>query len=70
VLAWCQATGYAALYLAEGAWLESPDRIAGRGRCHLLLQPAAWPYPDWLKGIKQSDRLEAAMATFDAGDLK
>ncbi|MDX2091171.1 MAG: FkbM family methyltransferase [Kofleriaceae bacterium] len=57
VLAWCNEVGYAAWYLSKGVKLESPDLIAHRGRCHLLLQPAAWAYPEWLRGIEQSTPL-------------
>ncbi|MBI3414142.1 MAG: FkbM family methyltransferase [Verrucomicrobia bacterium] len=54
VLAWCHSQGYVAWYLAKEMLLETPQPIAHRGRCHLLLQPADWPYPDWLRGIAQS----------------
>lgn len=54
VLAWCKAHDYAAWYLAKEMLLETPQPIATRGRCHLLLQPSDWPYPDWLRGISQS----------------
>jgi hypothetical protein len=60
VLRWCDETGYVAWYLANGARLESADRIASRGRCHLLLQPDEWPYPQWLTGIPQGAPLERA----------
>ena len=53
VLAWCQSHGYLAWYLAKEMLLETPQPIATRGRCHLLLQPADWPYPEWLRGIAQ-----------------
>lgn len=57
VLAWTSANGYVAWYLSEGTRLTSPQAIQHRGRCHLLLQPAAWPFPEWLAGIKQSTPL-------------
>lgn len=60
VLAWCQDHGYAAWYLAKELLLDAPEPIQHRGRCHVLLQPAAWPYPQWLKGIRQSAALERA----------
>lgn len=59
VLEWARTTGYAAWYLSEATRLTSPDPIKHRGRCHLLLQPASWPYPEWLVGIKQSAPLPA-----------
>lgn len=57
VLSWAAELGYAAWYLSEAVKLETPSTIAHRGRCHLLLQPESWPYPDWLRGIKQSTPL-------------
>lgn len=60
VLSWAAEVGYSAWYLSEGVKIESPQPIAHRGRCHLLLQPAAWPFPDWLRGIKQSTPLPAS----------
>ena len=59
VLAWAREVDYAAWYLREGIRITSPEPIAHRGRCHLLLQPADWPYPDWLVGIGQSAPLPA-----------
>ena len=61
VLAWCAELGYSPWYLARGKRLESAEEIKDRGRCHLLLQPADWPYPEWLVGIPQSARLELAL---------
>ncbi|MGH2361385.1 MAG: FkbM family methyltransferase, partial [bacterium] len=63
VLAWCEEVGFAAWYLADETRLEKPAQVGHRGRCHVLLQPSAWPYPEWLKGIKQSADLEAALAS-------
>jgi len=57
VLAWADELGYAAWYLSDAVKLESPSTIEHRGRCHLLLQPATWGYPEWLRGIKQSTPL-------------
>lgn len=57
VLEWARSVSYATWYLSAATRIESPDVIQHRGRCHLLLQPAAWPYPEWLVGIKQSDAL-------------
>lgn len=58
VLAWCAARGYAAWYLAQSTKLTDAQTIQHRGRCHLLLQPAALPFPSFLEGIKQSAPLE------------
>jgi FkbM family methyltransferase len=53
VLKWCSEMGYKAWYLAEAVDLTSAEQIAHRGRCHLLLQPVDWEYPEWLRGIRQ-----------------
>ena len=57
VLSWCTDVGYAAWYLDKECSLTTAAQIEQRGRCHLLLQPKAWPYPEWLRGIRQSARL-------------
>jgi FkbM family methyltransferase len=62
VLTWCESVGYAAWYLAYGERLENAERVARRGRCHFLLQPAAWSYPEWLAGLGQGASLEEAVA--------
>ena len=59
VLAWTREHGYAAWYMSQPQRLEGPEPIQHRGRCHLLLQPADWPYPDWLAKIPQSSALPA-----------
>lgn len=60
-MSWCRQLGYQAWYLAKGERLDSPAQTQHRGRCHLLLQPASWPYPECLVGIKQSATLEAVL---------
>ena len=60
VLAWARSVGYAAWYLSAATRLESSDTMKHRGRCHFLLQPEAWPYPEWLVGIAQSAALPTA----------
>ena len=61
VLGWCHDVGYRAWYLADHVELMSPERIEHRGRCHLLLQPVSWDYPEWLVCIPQGAPLEAAL---------
>jgi FkbM family methyltransferase len=58
VLQWCADHRFTAWYLKEGTQLPSPALIAHRGRCHLLLQPLEWTYPEWLRNLRQSDPLE------------
>jgi FkbM family methyltransferase len=57
ILDWCGAVGYSAWYLKEHVALSDAGQVAQRGRCHVLLQPSGWPYPDWLRGIAQSAAL-------------
>jgi FkbM family methyltransferase len=57
VLDWAASVDYAVWYLSEGVRVTTPEIIAHRGRCHLLVQPRAWDYPDWLVGIEQSAQL-------------
>jgi hypothetical protein len=59
ILAWCAEQKYRGWYLSEGTPLHSSEDVKTRGRCHLLLQPAGWPYPSWLEGIPQSAGLES-----------
>jgi hypothetical protein len=54
---WCQEVRYDAWYLAKGEILEQPEVIQNRSRCHLLLQPTGWPYPEFLKSISESAEL-------------
>lgn len=61
VLSWCSELGYQAWYLAQGEKLDSPQQTEHRGRCHLLLQPTQWSYPESLVGIKQSAALETVL---------
>ncbi|MEL7061904.1 MAG: FkbM family methyltransferase, partial [Acidobacteriota bacterium] len=60
VLAWCREVGLRAWYLKHHEELIDPRTIGERGRCHLLLQPASWPYPEWLRAIDQGDDLASA----------
>ncbi len=57
VLDWCRHTGYRAWYCAEAEPLRSSGRIAHRGKCHLLLQPNSWAYPQALEDIPQGASL-------------
>lgn len=59
LLAWCQLTGYKAWYMKTASALENPATIEHRGRCHLLLQPASWVYPEWLERLPQGAPLES-----------
>lgn len=59
VLRWCADRGYAAWYLKEKVRLEDAWQIETRGRCHLLLQPSSWTFPEWLLPIEQSAELES-----------
>jgi FkbM family methyltransferase len=59
VLDWRDRHAMAAWYLKEHRPLTEPSANEKRGRCHLLLQPATWPYPDWLANVHQGSSLDA-----------
>ena len=62
VIRWSETVGYRTWYLKEHVALDDSKQVQHRGRCHVLLQPASWSYPTWLKGIQQSDGLTKALA--------
>ncbi|MCB9046883.1 MAG: FkbM family methyltransferase [Chitinophagales bacterium] len=57
ILDWCVANQYSAHYLKEHAPLTSPEQIAHRGRCHLLLLPEGMAYPEYLRSITEGDEV-------------
>lgn len=58
ILEWCVSNGYRAWYMAKHIELTDPAQISHRGRCHLLLQPMEWAYPEWLRGIAQGSPIQ------------
>jgi FkbM family methyltransferase len=58
MISWCESAGYKPWYLRDHVELTTPQQLADRGRCHIMLQPADWPFPEWLKGIEQSAPLQ------------
>lgn len=59
VMAWCEEHRLEPYYLKQHTRLDDADQVAGRGRCHLLLQPVGKPYPDRLRQIPQSAPIES-----------
>lgn len=57
----CASTGYHAWYLSRNVLLSDPEQLADRGRCHLLLQPVEWEWPDKVLSVKQDAPIEAAL---------
>ncbi|MBK8023640.1 MAG: FkbM family methyltransferase [Chloroflexi bacterium] len=62
ILKWCAPLGY-------GAWfLPTHERLPLAGipdkRCHLMLQPEGWDYPDWLKSLPALSPVDLALAQF------
>lgn len=53
ILKWCKNVDYQAWYLKDQVALVDAVQIIKRGKCHLLLQPAANPFPEFLKGISE-----------------
>jgi FkbM family methyltransferase len=64
VLDWCTKNNFAPWYLKDASILEDADTIAHRGKCHLLLQPKGWMYPEYLSGVKQRNTLPIHGAKF------
>ncbi len=61
VLDICESTGYHAWYLSRKVPLKEPEQLADRGRCHLLLQPVEWDWPEKVVAIKQDTPLTASL---------
>lgn len=57
IIQWCKETGYQAWYLKEEEILSEPSKVAHRGKCHILIQPYCFHYPDFLRGVKEGTRL-------------
>jgi len=60
ILKWADHVGYRCWYLKEHEQLVSPQKIAHRGKCHLLLLPKSNVYPAKLKTIPQGSFLNPA----------
>lgn len=70
VIEWCKRLDYRAWYLSRKVELTQPEQLHDRGRCHLLLQPDDWEYPEWLQQIDQGAslhtvRIDATTTDFD-----
>lgn len=57
VLQWCKENNYKAYYMAEHRQITTPEEIAHRGRCHLLLLPHNKEYPLYLNNMKEGQQL-------------
>lgn len=57
VLDWCSQNNYMAYYMKDHIHLMDAEDIAHRGRCHLLLLPAAMHYPEYLEGIAEGSEI-------------
>lgn len=53
IVSWCQKHQYTCWYLKTMERMESGKLIANRGKCHVLLQPSAMDFPEYLKKIEQ-----------------
>lgn len=61
VVEWAKTNGYKVYYLKNGIEIFNGSVLAKRGRCHLLLQPKSWDYPDYLKGVYEGAPLPKAL---------
>lgn len=57
VLVWTKTNDYKAFFLVDGEEIVNGAKLAHRGRCHILVQPAIWEYPSYLIGVKESAKL-------------
>lgn len=57
VVAWTKMNNYKTYFLVNGTEMHNGATIAHRGRCHVLLQPESWQYPDYLIGVAESSKL-------------
>lgn len=57
VINWCVDNDYVAYYLTDGKILQDPQKIAHRGKCHLLLLPKNIQYPEYLLNIQEGSEL-------------
>lgn len=58
IIGWCGDHGYRPWYLKDKCELSGAEMIESRGRCHLLLLPAAMPFPEYLTHLEQGAPLE------------
>ncbi len=66
VLAWCRQAGYRAYYLKEHIQITTPEPVAHRGRCHLLLIPEEAEYPVWMRTIQEYSSIEQGALQYQA----
>lgn len=59
VLDWCSRFKYVPYYMKDRQVLDIPEKIADRGRCHLLLLPQGQSFPEVLRRIPQSSDVDA-----------
>ncbi|MCK6577925.1 MAG: FkbM family methyltransferase [Anaerolineae bacterium] len=62
---WCDSVGYSAWYIHTSQRLPLggiPD-----ARCHILLQPKDWTYPEWLTSIPAFATADVALRQFADG---
>jgi len=57
VVAWAKMNRYRTYFLVDGIEMLNGAPIAHRGRCHVLLQPSTWDYPDFLRDVKEGSPL-------------
>ena len=55
ILDLCVIYGYRVWYLSKKEWIDSPDQVRDRGRCHFLLVPPGKELFPGIETISQSD---------------
>jgi FkbM family methyltransferase len=61
IMEWCSSNNYTPYYLKEHRVMDSPQVIANRGRCHLLLIPKGQEYPAYLTSIPEGSPLSYSL---------
>lgn len=63
LLKWCASVGYSAWFLPTHQRL--PLQNIPDARCHVMLQPEGWLYPDWLAEIPMNAQVDLALAHYE-----
>jgi FkbM family methyltransferase len=61
ILETCSKVDYKAWYLSRQLELVDPQLLSDRGRCHLLIQPMEWEWPQTILKIKQNSPLDKSL---------
>jgi FkbM family methyltransferase len=60
ILGWGNEHGFVAYFLVDSSQITSGSQLSHRGRCHILVQPSDWEFPQYLIGVKEGTPLPIA----------